>query len=68
LFIPLALSDLIIALMAGVVTEAVHLFTEASLVIGGYGVMDELMLIPIEAAMATLITVTLITCSYRSCG
>jgi hypothetical protein len=68
LSIPLALSDLITALMAGVATEAVHLFTEALLVIGGYGVMDEFVLIPIEAAMATLITVTLITYSYRSCG
>ena len=60
LFIPPALSDSTTALMAGVATEAVHLLTKASLVIGGYGVMDELVLIPIEAAMATLITVTLI--------
>jgi hypothetical protein len=43
--------------MAGVATEAVHLLTRASLVIGGYGVMDGLILIPLEAAIAALITV-----------
>jgi len=42
--------------MAGVAIEVVHLFTEASLVIGGYGAMDGLILIPIEAATAALIT------------
>jgi len=57
LFIPLVLSDSTTALMAGVATETVHLFTKASLVIGGYGVMDGLILIPIEAAIAALITV-----------
>jgi hypothetical protein len=34
----------------------VHLFTKASLVIGGYGAMDGLVLIPTEAAIAALIT------------
>jgi|GEM_PF-1731956 len=57
LFIPLVLSDSTTALMAGVATETVHLITKASLVIGGYGVMDGLVLIPLEAAMAALITV-----------
>jgi hypothetical protein len=61
LFIPLVLSDSTTALMAGVATETVHLFTKASLVIGGYGATDGLVLIPIEAAIAALITVTLIT-------
>lgn len=56
LFIPLALSDSTTALMAGVATEAVHLLTRASLVIGGYGAMDGLVLIPTEAAIAVLIT------------
>jgi len=57
LFIPLVLSDSTTALMAGVATETVHLLTRASLVIGGYGVMDGLVLIPTEAAIAALITV-----------
>jgi len=57
LFISLALSDSTTAVMAEVTTEIAHLFTKASLVIGGYGVMDGLVLIPIEAAIAALITV-----------
>jgi len=57
LFIPLVLSDSATAIMAGVATETVHLITKASLVIGGYGVTDGLVLIPIEAAIAALITV-----------
>jgi hypothetical protein len=57
LFIPLALSDSATAVMAGVATEITHLFTKASLIIGGYGVTDGLVLIPIEAAIAALITV-----------
>ena len=60
LFTALLLSDLTTAIMAGVATETVHLLTKASLVIGGYGVTDGLVLIPIEAAIAALITVTLI--------
>jgi len=59
LFIPLVLSDSATALMAGVATEAVHLFTKATLVIGGYGAMDGLVLIPTEAAIAALITTTM---------
>jgi hypothetical protein len=57
LFISLILSDSTTALMAGVATETVHLFTKASFVIGGYGAMDGLILIPLEAAIAALITV-----------
>jgi hypothetical protein len=57
LFIPLLLSDLTTAVMAGVATEAVHLFTKASLVIGGYGATDGLVLIPTEATTAALTTV-----------
>jgi hypothetical protein len=56
LFTSLLIPDLATALMAGVATEAVHLFTKASLVIGGYGAMDGLILIPTEAATAALIT------------
>jgi hypothetical protein len=56
LFTSLLIPDLATALMAGVATEAVHLFTKASFVIGGYGVVDGLVLIPIEAAIAALIT------------
>jgi hypothetical protein len=56
LFIPLALSDSATAAMAGTAAEVVHLFTKASLVIGGYGAMDGLILIPTEAATAALIT------------
>jgi hypothetical protein len=54
------LSDSTTALMAGVATGAVHLFIRASLVIGGYGVMDGVVLIPIAVAMAALITVAVI--------
>jgi len=57
LFIPLALSDSATAVMAGVVAETVHLFAKASLIIGGYGATDGLVLIPTEAAIAALITV-----------
>jgi len=60
LFIALLLSDSATALMAGVATEIVHLFTKASLIIGGYGVMDGLVLIPTEAAIAALITTAMI--------
>jgi hypothetical protein len=60
LFTALLLSDLTTAIMAGVATETVHLFTEASLVIGGYGATDGLVLIPTEAATAALITVAVI--------
>jgi hypothetical protein len=60
LFIPLILSDLATALMAGVATEAMHLFTKASFVIGGYGIMDGLVLIPTESAIAVLITIAMI--------
>jgi len=57
LFTALLFSDLATALMAGVATEITHLFTKASLIIGGYGAMDGLVLIPTEAAIAALITV-----------
>jgi hypothetical protein len=57
LFIPLVLSDTATAVMAGVAAEITHLFTKASLVIGGYGATDGLVLIPLEAAIAALITV-----------
>ena len=57
LFISLLLSDLATAVMAGVAAEITHLFTKASLIIGGYGVMDGLVLIPTEAATAALITI-----------
>jgi len=57
LFTPLALSDSTTAVMAGVTTEIAHILTKASLIIGGYGAMDGLVLIPIEAAIAALITV-----------
>jgi hypothetical protein len=56
LFIPLALSDSTTAVMAGVAAEIVHILTKASLIIGGYGITDGLILIPIEAAIAALIT------------
>ena len=56
LFTSLLIPDLATALMAGVATEAVHLFTKATFVIGGYGAMDGLVLIPTEAATAALIT------------
>jgi hypothetical protein len=60
LFTVLLLSDLTTAIMAGIATETMHLFTKASLVIGGYGVMDGLILIPTEAAIAALITTAMI--------
>jgi hypothetical protein len=56
LFTPLVLSDSTTAVMAGVATEITHLFTKASLIIGGYGATDGLVLIPTEAAIAALIT------------
>jgi hypothetical protein len=46
--------------MAGVATEITHLFTKASLIIGGYGATDGLVLIPTEAAIAALITTAMI--------
>jgi hypothetical protein len=60
LFIPLALSDSTTAVMAGMAAEIAHILTKASLIIGGYGVMDRLVLIPIEAAIAALITIAMI--------
>jgi hypothetical protein len=57
LFIPLALSDSATAIMAGIAAEIAHILTKASLVIGGYGATDGLILIPTEAAIAALITV-----------
>jgi len=60
LFIPLALSDSATAVMAGVAAEIAHILTKASLIIGGYGVMDGLVLIPTEAAIAALITTAMI--------
>jgi hypothetical protein len=60
LFIPLVLSDSTTALMAGIATETMHLFTKASLVIEGYGIMDGLVLIPTEPAIAVLITIAMI--------
>jgi hypothetical protein len=57
LFIPLVLSDSATAVMAGVAAEIAHLFAKSSLVIGGYGATDGLVLIPLEAAIAALITV-----------
>jgi hypothetical protein len=60
LFIPLILSDSATALMAGIATETMHLYTKASLVIGGYGIMDGLVLIPTESAIAVLITIAMI--------
>ena len=57
LFTALLLSDLTTAIMAGVATEAVHLYTKATFVIGGYGATDGLVLIPTETAIAALITV-----------
>jgi hypothetical protein len=60
LFIPLALSDSTTAVIAGVATETVHLFTKASFVISNYGAMDGLVLIPTKAAIAALITTAMI--------
>jgi len=60
LFTPLALSDSTTAVMAGVAAEIAHILTKASLIIGGYGVMDGLVLIPTEAAIAALITTAMI--------
>jgi hypothetical protein len=57
LFTPLALSDSTTAVMAGVAAEIAHILAKSSLMIGGYGVTDGLVLIPIEAAIAALITV-----------
>jgi hypothetical protein len=60
LFTSLLLSDLTTAVMAGVAAEIAHLYTKASLVIGGYGATDGLVLIPTEAAIAALITIAMI--------
>jgi len=57
LFTSLLIPDLATAAMAGTAAEIVHILAKASLVIGGYGVMDGLILIPTEAAIAALITV-----------
>jgi len=60
LFTALLLSDLATAVMAGVAAEIAHLYAKASLVIGGYGATDGLVLIPTEAAIAALITIAMI--------
>jgi hypothetical protein len=60
LFTALLLSDLATAIMAGVAAEITHILAKSSLVIGGYGVTDGLILIPTEAATAVLITVAVI--------
>jgi len=60
LFTSLLIPDLATALMAGIATETVHLFTKASFVIGGYGIMDGLVLIPIEAITVAIITTVII--------
>jgi hypothetical protein len=55
LFTSLLLFDLVTVLLASVATEVGHLFTRASFIIGGCGILDGLVLIPTEAVMAALI-------------
>jgi len=66
LFTPLLLSDLATALMIGVTAEFTHILIilkrakGASFTIGYHGLLDVLLLVPIESAIAALITTVMI--------
>jgi hypothetical protein len=55
IFTALLITDVTTAIMGYVSTCWLHLYTEATLIIGGFGVLDGLVVIPIESAIAVLV-------------
>ena len=55
IFTALFITDATTAIMGYVSTCWLHLYTEATLVIGGFGILDGLVVIPIESAIAVLV-------------
>jgi len=54
-FTALLITDITTAIMGYVSTCWLHLYTEATLIIGGFGLLDGLVVIPIESAIAVLV-------------
>jgi hypothetical protein len=54
-FTALLITDITTAIMGYISTCWLHLYTEATLVIGGFGLLDGLVVIPIESAIAVLV-------------
>jgi hypothetical protein len=54
-FTALLITDITTAIMGYVSTCWLHLYTEATLVIGGFGILDGLVVIPLESAIAVLV-------------
>ena len=55
IFTALLITDITTAIMGYVSTCWLHLYIEATLIIGGYGILDGLVVIPIESAIAVLV-------------
>jgi len=55
IFTALLITDITTAIMGYVSTCWLHLYTEATLVIGGFGLLDGLVVIPLESAIAVLV-------------
>jgi hypothetical protein len=55
IFTALFMSDATTAIMGYISTCWLHLYTEATLIIGGFGVLDGLVVIPLESAIAVLV-------------
>jgi hypothetical protein len=55
IFTALFMTDVTTAIMGYISTCWLHLYTEATLIIGGFGVVDGLVVIPIESAIAVLV-------------
>ena len=58
IFTALLITDVTTAVMGYVSTCWLHLYTEATLVIGGFGILDGLVVIPLESAIAVLVAST----------
>jgi len=55
IFTALLITDITTAIMGYVSTCWLHLYTEATLVIGGFGLLDGLVVIPLESTIAVLV-------------
>jgi hypothetical protein len=55
IFTALLITDVTTAIMGYVSTCWLHLYTTATLIIGGFGILDGLVVIPIESAIAVLV-------------
>jgi len=55
IFTALLITDITTAIMGYVSTCWLHLYISATLIIGGYGILDGLVVIPIESAIAILV-------------